>query len=72
MVNSFEIFPKNQNLKKISFAFINNVILIFNDLMNWNIIFFLTVNDEPVSDGAAGCDRAKLIMACAVENKAEV
>ncbi|CAB3244391.1 unnamed protein product [Arctia plantaginis] len=32
----------------------------------------LKVNDEPVSDGAAGCDRAKLIMACAVENKAEI
>lgn len=35
-------------------------------------MFFFIVNDEPVSDGAAGCERAKLIMACAIENKAEV
>ncbi|CAB3244393.1 unnamed protein product [Arctia plantaginis] len=32
----------------------------------------LKVNDEPVSDGAAGCERAKLVMACAIENKAEI
>ncbi|XP_075977198.1 uncharacterized protein LOC142977281 [Anticarsia gemmatalis] len=30
------------------------------------------VNDEPVSDGEAGCDRAKLVLACAMEHKAEI
>lgn len=47
---------------------------ISKDLINFNnnYVFFFIVNDEPVSDGAAGCERAKLIMACAIENKAEV
>ncbi|CAD0197734.1 unnamed protein product [Chrysodeixis includens] len=30
-----------------------------------------TVNDEAVSDGAAGCERAQLLVACALAHKAE-
>lgn len=29
----------------------------------------LSVNEKPVTDSAAGCDRAKLVVECMVENK---
>ncbi|XP_075977374.1 uncharacterized protein LOC142977381 [Anticarsia gemmatalis] len=31
-----------------------------------------SVNDKPVSDGEAGCERAKMLMSCFLEHKAEV
>nr|XP_049700402.1 uncharacterized protein LOC126055405 [Helicoverpa armigera] len=31
-----------------------------------------SVNDKPVSDGAAGCDRAALLTACFLEHRAEI
>lgn len=35
-------------------------------------IFIFVVNDEPVDDGAKGCERAKQILACAFEHRDEV
>nr|CAC33575.1 antennal binding protein [Heliothis virescens] len=32
----------------------------------------VTVNDKPVSDGAAGCERGAMLTACFLEHKAEV
>ncbi|KAH9632780.1 hypothetical protein HF086_015979 [Spodoptera exigua] len=32
----------------------------------------LKVNDESVSDGEAGCDRAKLVLGCFLEHKVEM
>ncbi|XP_022826721.1 general odorant-binding protein 28a-like [Spodoptera litura] len=32
----------------------------------------LKVNDESVSDGEAGCDRAKLVLGCFIEHKVEM
>lgn len=34
--------------------------------------FMLTVNDEAVSDGTKGCDRAALIFKCSVEKAPQV
>ncbi|XP_075977195.1 uncharacterized protein LOC142977280 [Anticarsia gemmatalis] len=32
----------------------------------------VSVNDKPVSDGEAGCDKAKLLLSCFLEHKAEI
>ena len=42
----------------------------FNNILNTSLL--LTVNDEKVSDGVKGCERAALIFKCSIEKAPQV